>query len=637
MCANTSLLTQTLFRCRLTVLLLPLGFFSIGISPSHAQNSLFVDAPSYVVLPNSQPLTINTYGQAGELFHLFARHNNIWSQIADRRIPQSGRDSLAVALTTALPPPPYTFESTDLLAISASSPTISNLVPVLIAGSNPHDSLRPLFEQTYGSTPTTTAAGVDQVRDVAIDPQGYIYLTGATSSPNFPTTDGSRMGLQNNPQYPDTFLMIIRAGQIVFSTVLGGPNYDRNYAIDLDNQGNVYTAGRCGPAFPTAPNTFQPTASGTRSHGYYGVQFGCICKFTRDLQSPTPRFSDRRCTFHGNDEGGIIRDLAVVYEGSVTKLLLVGGIDNPLTTFPWMSSTRVNRLGQAAQYSGIFFSKISAELDHVDHISILSSGSDLIYGSSAIHSERYDKRSSAAVIVTSARARDLPLAPGRIPYHGGADIYLLKVSSDGSRILSSTYAGGSGEDHTETHNVAVGPDNSVLVTYTTNSTDATVTSTTGTWGRYSGPQLPPGTSLNSNYFGDLRVERYSPELFLTAAVYFGGILEEGGEGVDVDPQGSIYVTGSTRSSDLPGATPGSSRGGFDGFLAKLSFNSSGAVALEDLKYLGGPNTDYVRAVAVNHLQAQEGGQNFTVAGAGISGRDAANSNLDLLIGAFVPD
>jgi hypothetical protein len=73
-------------------------------------------------------------------------------------------------------------------------------------------------------------------------------------------------------------------GQLVWATYLGGPNYDRAYAIELDPAGDVVISGRAGPGFPTTPGVFQPEYKGNGG-GFYGVQGGFIAKLSADGSS----------------------------------------------------------------------------------------------------------------------------------------------------------------------------------------------------------------------------------------------------------------------------------------------------------------------------------------------------------------
>src|SRR5688572_23113435 len=108
------------------------------------------------------------------------------------------------------------------------------------------------------------------VRDIATDAAGNAYLTGGTESSNFPTTPGALQRVAN-PGSPenntldrlDAFIVKMDPnGNIVWSTLLGGPNYDRAYGIVVDAQGFVYVAGRAGRGFPVTPGAFQTTFQG---------------------------------------------------------------------------------------------------------------------------------------------------------------------------------------------------------------------------------------------------------------------------------------------------------------------------------------------------------------------------------------
>ena len=87
---------------------------------------------------------------------------------------------------------------------------------------------------------------------------------------------------------------------------------------------------------------------------------------------------------------------------------------------------------------------------------------------------------------------------------------------------------------------------------------------------------------------------------LVFATYFGGNGSDGIAGIALDNSENIYVTGSTSSSNLPGAsvsTIQSAFGGtYDAFAAKI--NAAGT-AIVYSTYLGGNRSDFGKAIAVN--------------------------------------
>jgi hypothetical protein len=84
--------------------------------------------------------------------------------------------------------------------------------------------------------------GQDYGQSLAIDDQGNIYLTGYTSSHNFPLQDpyqNSMLGIFN-------FFVTEFAydGQsLIYSTYIGGSVNDFGYGIAVDDSGNAYAAG----------------------------------------------------------------------------------------------------------------------------------------------------------------------------------------------------------------------------------------------------------------------------------------------------------------------------------------------------------------------------------------------------------
>ncbi|TWU58525.1 Beta-propeller repeat protein [Rubripirellula tenax] len=91
----------------------------------------------------------------------------------------------------------------------------------------------------------------EHARDAYVDDAGFVYVVGGTRSDDFPTTGdafqtkhdktGTEIGAGG---YCDAFVSKFDSGgRLIWSTLLGGPNYDRAYAVEVDSQGYVYVAG----------------------------------------------------------------------------------------------------------------------------------------------------------------------------------------------------------------------------------------------------------------------------------------------------------------------------------------------------------------------------------------------------------
>jgi hypothetical protein len=126
------------------------------------------------------------------------------------------------------------------------------------------------------------AYGVDEANDIAVDGAGYIYITGTTSSEDFPVTSGAfdtvcaldsttpcseSISWYPNPSlshWRDAFVAKIdpNVPEIIYSTYLGGFEDDSGNGITVDSSGNVYvTGGTISPDFPTTPTAYQTSKS----------------------------------------------------------------------------------------------------------------------------------------------------------------------------------------------------------------------------------------------------------------------------------------------------------------------------------------------------------------------------------------
>ena len=124
-------------------------------------------------------------------------------------------------------------------------------------------------------------------RDVAWDSTGNFYAAGGVAV-------GFTLGGMRLPRVsPDAPTGVWGAhdvwvakwsptGAILWSRLLGGPNHDRAYAIEVNDTG-VYIAGRAGDDFPTTTGAVQDTFAGDDDpSALYGLQDGFVAKLDHD-------------------------------------------------------------------------------------------------------------------------------------------------------------------------------------------------------------------------------------------------------------------------------------------------------------------------------------------------------------------
>ena len=169
-------------------------------------------------------------------------------------------------------------------------------------------------------------------------------------------------------------------------------------------------------------------------------------------------------------------------------------------------------------------------------------------------------------------------------YKGGFDVFVTKISADGSSLLYSTYIGGPGNDS----------GNAIALDA---SGDAFVAGGAATG-------FPTTSGAYQTTFKGGNIDAFVFELApsggsLTYSTYLGGNGDDVANGIALakDASGDTFIVGSTTSTNFPtnptGGISGMSAGGF---VTKMNSSGSGLVYST---YLGVATTDIASAVAVD--------------------------------------
>lgn len=394
------------------------------------------------------------------------------------------------------------------------------------------------IDPNYPGGPTVTdltyfgGAGADQLKAMAVDPAGPVYITGTTASTNLPVTDNAaELTLGGGV---DAFMAKIdfsqpAASALTYTTYLGGSDFDTSSAMLLDTNGNLYITGYTNSTnFPTAGTPFQNASAG--GWDVFLTQYDPAGKL---LYS----------TYLGGTGTDTARSLAPAPDGSV----IIAG-----TTLSWNFPMRGNSYNSNYPGGGDGF------------IAKFSVASGVIYstflgGSGAEDLKQVAVNAAGQLVVSGwTLSQDFPITAGacQTTLRGGTDMFVsvLDLTLPGSSsLVYSTLLGGSNSD--VPYAMKLDANGQVLLTgYTYSDSDFPVTP----------------SAFQSQYGGavDSFLARIDPSQAgansLVYATYLGGKGKDFGYAVDLNSNGEIFVVGSTSSRQFPNVATADPRGGTPG-------------------------------------------------------------------------
>ena len=147
-----------------------------------------------------------------------------------------------------------TTSSTDFPVKNAFQPTIGGRSDAFLTAFSPDGAL--VYSTYLGGNGDENSGGI------AVDAAGDAYVTGFTTSSDFPTKNA----YQRRKHFGwDAFITEINPGgnALIYSTYLGGNLTDVGYGIAVDSAGSSYVTGQTGSSdFPTTLLAFQPSVNG---------------------------------------------------------------------------------------------------------------------------------------------------------------------------------------------------------------------------------------------------------------------------------------------------------------------------------------------------------------------------------------
>ncbi|HKK21415.1 MAG TPA: SBBP repeat-containing protein [candidate division Zixibacteria bacterium] len=258
--------------------------------------------------------------------------------------------------------------------------------------------------------------------NINLDKENNILIAGMTSSSDFPTRNAYDASLNNEVGIWDGFVAKFSPDckALIFSTYLGGEDYDLVYEISVDSAGFIYVAGQTESSGFPVRNALFPNLVGNSD--------AFVCKLSPD--GGTLVYS----TYLGgsnNEKGG---GLAVDKSGSVFVVGYTTSPDYPLRN-PFQSTYGGGNMD-------IFVSKLSPTADSLEYSTFIGGS-----GFDEALSMTIDD-SGFAYLCGITTSGDFPTQNAFQPYYqGGGDAIIAKLTPSGNQLVFSTYFGGTGSDY----------------------------------------------------------------------------------------------------------------------------------------------------------------------------------------------
>lgn len=260
----------------------------------------------------------------------------------------------------------------------------------------------------------------DNGRAIAVDGLGNAYVTGNTTSNNFPTTPGAFDRSHNGEM--DVFLAKLNqvGSGLVYATFLGGSGLDIGNAVAVDGAGSAYVAGYTRSSdFPTTPSAFD------RSHN------GDIDAFVAMLNPAGSGLT--YATFLGGSDLDMGFAIAVDRTGSAYVTGHTGSSNFPST--PGAFDT-----GHNGSYD-TFVVKLNPAGSGLAYATFLGGGGLEWGGVIAVDG------AGSAYVTGSSSSSDFPTTPGAFDTsYNGSDAFVTKLNRAGSGLAYATFVGGGSPD-----------------------------------------------------------------------------------------------------------------------------------------------------------------------------------------------
>ena len=379
----------------------------------------------------------------------------------------------------------------------------------------------------------------DTITAIAVDGSGNAYLTGYTSSTDFPVTPGAYQTTDKDAASSAFVTKLNSSGSaLIYSTFLGGTRGpsggDSAQSIAVDLAGDAYVTGYTYSSnFPTTTGVYQTTNNAAAASGSNSFVTKLNPTGTGLLYS----------TYLGGNVGDDATSIAIDTAGDAYVAGVAFSANYPTTTGAYQTTNK-----GAADYYGIAF---------VTKLNPTASG--LVYSTFVGGSTDYISQSIVRVAINSAGdaylfgvsgSTDFPVTTGAYQgtnkgiADGGSNLTLTELNSTATKLVYSTYLGGSGAGYRwdAPNGLAIDSAGDAYLTGITYEANFPVTT-----GAFQKTNNAAAGSLPTCF-----VTKMNPTgTALAYSTFLGGSGSDRAVGIAVDSAGDAYITGSAGSTDFP--------------------------------------------------------------------------------------
>jgi hypothetical protein len=272
--------------------------------------------------------------------------------------------------------------------------------------------------------------GGEYAAAVAVDANGNAYVTGPTSSLDYPVTTGAYQQHRLSTGSNTVFVSKINptGTAFVYSTYLGGSTDELSTSIALDSSQSAYITGSTRSTdYPVTSAAFQKTkktAGDTQTTGFVSKlnAAGSALVYSTYLGGSSV-----------DQPAGIAVNASA--QAFVTGMTLSS--DFPVTSGALQTTKGPNTNAQSA-----FVTRLSSSGSGLVYSTFLGGSANTLATAIAL-----DKNNNAFVTGKTS-ADDFPVTPGAVQIaRSAADAFVSKLNSAGSALLYSTFLGGSQNDY----------------------------------------------------------------------------------------------------------------------------------------------------------------------------------------------